>query len=80
MPRPDTNTPDADPPPPQMVKLAQPRPLTPHERQLLEFVLASPHSRDQLREQLHTTRVVSDCDCGCPSIGLQSDGQPSRRH
>lgn len=27
-----------------------------------------------LTEQVATARVVSTCDCGCASVGLQSDG------
>jgi len=61
-------------PPPQMIELAKPRALTPGEREILEFLTASPLSCDPLREQLSSASVITQCDCGCPSVGLTTDG------
>jgi hypothetical protein len=54
----------------QLVPLETPRPLTGKERALLEFLLSGPLGRDELRAQVETALVWSQCSCGCPSVGL----------
>jgi hypothetical protein len=63
----------SDEPPPRMVQLDAPRPLASHERELLDFILSSPLARDELRTQANSVNAVSECDCGCHSIGLEPD-------
>jgi hypothetical protein len=52
----------------QILTLSQPRPLTPPERALLEFLLAGPVDSPELRAQAETAEVSGVCSCGCPSI------------
>jgi hypothetical protein len=54
----------------EMIPLASPRALTTEERALLDFLLAGPLGDDRLRAQAATARVVAQCSCGCPSVGL----------
>jgi hypothetical protein len=53
-----------------LVPIAEPRPLSPEEQALIEFLLDHPLGRPELREQARTAQVVSSCSCGCPSVGL----------
>jgi hypothetical protein len=52
----------------QIVTLAQPRPLTLQERQLLDFLLDGPVDSPELRAQAASAVVNGVCSCGCPSI------------
>jgi len=54
------------------------RPLTDHERALLEWLLqnGTPEAKTYLPQVPHVT-VVSRCPCGCPSIDLAVNGQTS---
>jgi len=54
----------------QIVPLAEPRPLTPQERKLLDFLLDGPVDSPELRAQAATAVVNGVCNCGCPSIQL----------
>jgi hypothetical protein len=56
---------------PQLVDLKQPRPLSRDERTLLDFVLDGPKGSPELRAQGASAVVVSACDCGCKSVGLE---------
>ena len=56
-----------------MVPLAEPRPPTPAEAAVLTALVA--HTGNAvLRAQAESVVVVSTCSCGCPSVGLRSDG------
>jgi hypothetical protein len=57
----------------ERVPLSRPRPLTPNERALVEFLLAGPLGRDELRAQAQTAQVVAVCSCRCPSVWLHVD-------
>lgn len=59
----------------EQVPLSEPRPLTPKERALIEFVLNGPLGRDELRKQAKTARVAGVCSCGCSSVWLDVDPQ-----
>ena len=59
-----------DEPDVQILALPQPRPLTPRERELLDFLLDGPVSSPELRAQAATAVVSGVCSCGCPSIQL----------
>src|SRR5712691_3568995 len=62
----------------KQVPLAQPRALSTTERALVDFLLAGPLGRDELRMQAETATVVGTCSCGCPSVWLAVDpGAPS---
>jgi hypothetical protein len=52
------------------------RPLTHHERTLLEWLLqhGNPEAKTYLSQLPHVT-VVSRCPCGCPTIDLAVNGQ-----
>jgi hypothetical protein len=54
------------------------RPLTDHERALLEWLLqhGTPEAKTYLPQLPHIT-VVSRCPCGCPTINLAVNGQIS---
>jgi hypothetical protein len=56
---------------PQLVGLKEPRPLSRVERTLIDFVLDGPDVSSELRAQGASAVVVSACDCGCRSIGLE---------
>lgn len=58
---------------PEILPLAEPRPLTADERGLLDFLLAGPVDSPELRAQAATATVVGTCSCGCPSIQLGVD-------
>jgi hypothetical protein len=55
----------------QLVELKEPWPLSRVERTLLDFVLDGPNGSPELRAQGVSAVVVSACDCGCKSIGLE---------
>lgn len=59
--------------PDDQIPLVEPRPLTPKERTLIDFLLDSPLGRDELRKQAASSRVAGVCSCGCPSIWLAVD-------
>lgn len=59
--------------PTKLVPLGEPRPLTPREQALIDYLLDGPLGRAELREQAKAARVVSSCSCGCPSVGLDID-------
>jgi hypothetical protein len=56
---------------PQLVDLKEPRPLNRFERTVLDFVLDGPNGSPELRAQGASAVVVSACDCGCKSVGLE---------
>jgi hypothetical protein len=62
----------------QIVPLAEPRPLTPQERELLDFLLDGPVDSPELRAQAATAVVAGVCSCGCPSIQLAVDDEAPR--
>jgi hypothetical protein len=62
----------------QIVPLAQPRPLTLHERELLDFLLGGPVDSPELRAQAATAVVNGVCSCGCPSIQLAVNEEAPR--
>lgn len=56
-----------------MVPLAEPRPPTPAEAAIITALVA--HTGNAaLRAQAESVVVASTCSCGCPSVGLRSDG------
>jgi hypothetical protein len=57
-----------EPPVPRIIPLAEPRPLSPGERELLDWLLTSPIAPDVLREQAAEAMVGGVCECGCPSV------------
>jgi hypothetical protein len=57
----------------QLVDLSEPRDLSAEERLLLDFILAGPNVRRELRTQGDSAEVLSACDCGCRSVGLRPD-------
>jgi hypothetical protein len=57
--------------PPRTIYLEAPRPLTDHERALVEWLLESPVARAELRAQLDVASVVGVCSCPCPSVTLE---------
>lgn len=63
--------PEPERPAPKMVKLDQPRQLSEDERTYLDFMLTHPGSVAELDTQAQSVQVVSECDCGCRSIGLE---------
>jgi hypothetical protein len=58
---------------PELALLDQPRPLTPIERALVDFLLEPPYGDDQLRAQAPTAIVIGVCSCGCASAFLGVD-------
>jgi hypothetical protein len=59
--------------PPVMVPLAEPRPPTAAEAAIITALVA--HTGNAaLRAQAESVQVVSTCSCGCPSVGLRSNG------
>jgi hypothetical protein len=56
---------------PALVPLERPRPTAPAERALLD-VLAG----DALAAQVASAVVVSECNCGCPSVELSTSSPP----
>jgi hypothetical protein len=58
---------------PTLIELPRPRALTSAERALVTWLVALAEV-PSLSEQVATVRVVSTCDCGCPSVGLRTDG------
>jgi hypothetical protein len=58
----------------QRVPLADPRPLAPHERALIDFLIAGPLGRPELRAQADMASVVAVCSCGCASVWMEVDG------
>jgi hypothetical protein len=63
-----------------MIVLGEPRELLSQEYRPLQYLVSGAQSCEELRAQLNTTRVVSCCDCGCPSIGIESAGPPEPAH
>jgi hypothetical protein len=57
----------------KLVPLDEPRPVSADEGALLAALVA-PLGLDALSEQVARAEVVSVCSCGCPSVGLRSDG------
>jgi hypothetical protein len=56
-----------------------PRPLSPRERDLVEFLLTGDFPGvEALREQARQARVIGRCDCGCPTIDLAIDREHAR--
>jgi hypothetical protein len=53
--------------------LPVPRSLGDEETRLLQYLLGQV-GVESLDTQLLTAKVVSECSCGCPSIGLASEG------
>ena len=56
-----------------MIDLSEPRNLSAEERVLLDFILAGPNVRPELRAQGDSAEAVFVCDCGCRSVGLRPD-------
>ena len=50
----------------------KPRPLSPEERALMEFLLSAEFpGRDELRSQLDSVEAIGACECGCGTVSLQ---------
>jgi len=61
---------------PKMIPLDPPRPLRADEKALLDFLVAAT-SHPELRAQARGAKVISLCNCGCPSLGLEpAEGSP----
>jgi hypothetical protein len=57
-----------------------PRPLTPREREVLDFLVSVDHpAAEALRIQAATARVTDKCDCGCGGISLTVDREGTPR-
>jgi hypothetical protein len=56
---------------PESVPLAQPRPLTSHERALVDWFVDGPVNSPEMRAQADAASVVATCSCGCPSVDLE---------
>lgn len=55
----------------------EPRPLTPEEHAVAEFLLEGPLGREALWQQLDGVKAIGRCYCGCPSVLLAvPDGAP----
>lgn len=56
------------------------RPLTPHERDLVRWLLdhGNPGSHS-LVAQIDRLTVVGKCTCGCPTVDFAVDGEPVAR-
>jgi hypothetical protein len=52
---------------------AEARALTSGEQAIIEFLIAGPLGRDELRAQAAGARVVATCSCGCPSIWIEAE-------
>jgi len=59
--------------PAALVELVAARPLSADERALLDFLLQHPRAPDELGAQAADVRVVSECNCGCHSVGLKAN-------
>jgi hypothetical protein len=57
----------------KLVPLRRPRPLASDERLLVE-ALVEPLGSQELHMQVEHAEVVALCSCGCPSIGLHTNG------
>ncbi|MFI5910748.1 hypothetical protein [Dactylosporangium sp. NPDC051541] len=57
----------------KLVRIPQPRPLTPGERRALT-ALVEHADRPGLRAQLASAQVIGKCDCGCASVQLSTTG------
>jgi hypothetical protein len=55
------------------VELEEARGLTSDEAAVIDFLIAGPLGRDELRAQAAGARVVATCSCGCPSIWIEID-------
>lgn len=65
---------------PEQVLLPEPRPLTARERELIDFLVAGPLGRAELREQAKVAQVIALCSCGCPSVFIEVDhDEPAAR-
>jgi hypothetical protein len=58
-----------------LIRLDEPRELTPAERALLDFLIA-PRDCPELDELVARAKGVGYCACGCPSVTLGSDAPP----
>jgi hypothetical protein len=57
----------------------EPRPLSPEERALAEFLLSVEFpGRDELKSQLESAEVVGLCECGCGTVDLAIGGPAVR--
>jgi len=57
----------------KLMPLDEPRPVSAEELALLAALVEAVGS-EALSEQVARAEVVSVCSCGCPSVGLRSDG------
>lgn len=58
-----------------MTKSIEPRPLSPDERALLEFLLSGEFpGREELKSQSKSAEVVGFCECGCGTVNLRVGG------
>lgn len=58
---------------PTRIPLQEPRPLDEAERGLLDFLVAGPRGRPELRAQAVSAQAVGRCSCGCPSVYVAVD-------
>jgi hypothetical protein len=57
----------------------EPRPLSPEERALAEFLLSAEFpGRGELKSQLESAEVVGVCECGCGTVDLAIKGSIAR--
>jgi hypothetical protein len=50
-----------------------PRPLTPEERELLDFLIASQPESAEMKAQAASAKVGGQCSCGCASVTFEVD-------
>jgi hypothetical protein len=64
-----------DPPEPDAIRveLEEARRLTSDEAAIIDFLIAGPLGRDELRAQAAGAHVVATCSCGCRSIWIETD-------
>ena len=63
-----------------MTEPVSPRPLSPEERALVEFILSADFAgRERLRAQIDSLEVVGQCECGCGTVNLRVKGLGDNR-
>jgi hypothetical protein len=64
------------------MKSVLPRPLTPHERAVTQWVIEHGHGTAGVKagylDQLERAFVIGECECGCASLDFAIDGAPAQ--